>query len=684
MIDDASAAPAKVSTLRLDLIVSGVVFAGVAALAFGFARQGFSFLDDGVWLVGAEQVSTGKTLYRDMFTIYGPAKFVVLAAFFAGLGTSAVTMAIVESIALGVAAAAGTFAARRLGAGWLALAIPVAVVGLGVLKLKVVWAAVMALLWGLGLRRGLDLRTATVLGIGWGTVTWFGLDAALSAGVVALGCLPLLVRRGALPPRPVAWAFVGAFAAMIALPFLWAMTAGTLDDYVWSAYVYPLLHFRAEMSVSLLATLSDVEVIGRPFAILLTGEMLPAQWPAHAVIRAGALRLLCALVFAVPAVALVVAWRRRDPLVFSLALLGAASLLSLVTRGDEPHLLGAALPTVWILAASFGVARPRVRVVTTILLVGVTLPLTAENVWLAANTGREGLVTWERDRAGIMLAEDRVASLEASFGGLADEARIPTVFWPYQPGMNFVFGLPLGTPQITLLGGEVRDPQKLIDTLQADPPRRMVLVRRFDIGDRGMRELAPELWHYVRTNYRVESTVTETEDPAWVLRPVSEGWPVVRQLPLNKRLPDRLQSTIDAWSPQITGGTRIAQTFRCGDVDLSGLQVQWLSLSTGIDVPVELIVWSVDDGKLLSPLHGLRSTVRFDQPRKTSLFTFDPIDGTRGRELAVELRIPPDVQWPIHVMWHDHSGEGEPDGFPEGTALVDGEPVEADLYFATY
>jgi len=673
------------TSTRTDLMLALGAALLTAFVILPVARQGLSLLDDGVWLVGAEQILKGNTLYRDVFTIYGPGKFSVLALFFAVFGTSATTMALTEAVGLGVAAGAGTFAARRSGAGWFALAVPLLVLSLGVLKLKIVWAATMALLWGLGLRRGLDVRSALLLGLGWGSVTWFGLDAAVNAGAVVVGTLVVARLSGTCPVPRVGLTFFGTAIGAFLVPFAWALATGSLSDFVWATYVYPLVHFRAEMSVPLLSTLSDTAVIGKPFATLLTGESLDAVLPAHETIRATSLRVLCVAVFVVPLLAIVTTLRRgRDPLVLALGIFGASSLLSLTTRGDEPHLLGTALATAWLLAAAVGAARAPVRMAAGALMIVGFVPLLAETAWLATHVEREGVSRWERDRAGIVLRDDRIASLENTYGTMAAEARVPTVFWPYQPGLNFVFDLPLGSPQITLLGGEIRDEQALIDQLEDEPPRRMILVRRFDIGGRGMRELAPDLWHYVRTNYRVEDTVTGTEDPGWVLRPVYEGWAVVQRLPLSKRLPDRLQSTMDSWSPQLTGGTRVAQTFRVGQADLSGLQVRWLTLTSPITVPVEIIVWSVENGRLVEPLHGLRSEVSFNGPNKDSVFSFDPIPGTRGREVAVELRIPPEVEYPVHVMWHSQDEDGAVDLFPEGTALVDGEPVAADLYFATY
>ena len=105
--------PDETRAVRRDLLLAAITAFGVFVLILPVARQGLRLLDDGVWLVGAEALLRGDLLYRDVFTIYGPAKFVVLALFFAIAGTSAATMALLEALTLGVAAGVGVFQCPR-------------------------------------------------------------------------------------------------------------------------------------------------------------------------------------------------------------------------------------------------------------------------------------------------------------------------------------------------------------------------------------------------------------------------------------------------------------------------------------------------------------------------------------------------------------------------------------------
>lgn len=670
---------------RGDLVAAALAAALVFLMIWPIARQGLSLLDDGVWLLGAERLLHGKTLYRDIFTIYGPAQFVILAAFFKVIGTSAGTLALVKALAAAVAGGAGIVAARRLGAHRSAALVPLAVVALGVLPLKTVWAAVLTLIWGLLLRHGLHRQRALAMGCAWGTLAWFGLDAALSAAVVVILSTSImhLMNRGDLIRLRLLAPMAASFAGVIAVPIAWALVTGSLSDFAWNTLAYPIFRFRGEMSVPLFETLFGNDRIGTPFATLFTGEALGAKWPAHATLRALSLRLLCLVVFSAPVAALLIAWRRaRDPLLISLAAFASASLLPLAVRADEQHLLSAALGSLAL--GSVAVARfPRRLAAIALFMALISFgPLFAEKVWLNLNRHRDTLAQWHRGRAQIALAATRVGELERNLSKLPGGLDTPTAFWPYQPALNFLFDIPLAHRQVTLLGGEIRDTASFIDELRLDPPPRVVLVERDTLDGRTMRSLVPELWGHLRTHYRVVDRFVGTADPAWILLFLPRGWEEVAALPLNERLPDKQQNTGNGWSCDLSRGTRIMQSFPVDDVDLSGFQVQWLSKSAGFTAQVELVVWAVDDERPLQPLHGFRVAVDFDQGENASLISFDPVAGTRGRKVAVELRIPGGTPAPVHLLWHSHGG-GD-DLFREGQAFVDGVPIEADLHFASF
>ena len=82
-------------------------------------RQGFNLLDDGLWALGGKVLSEGGALYRDLFSIYGPARYVLLLPFMLVAGKSALALALGKAVIDGVAGLLGFRLARRLGArGW--------------------------------------------------------------------------------------------------------------------------------------------------------------------------------------------------------------------------------------------------------------------------------------------------------------------------------------------------------------------------------------------------------------------------------------------------------------------------------------------------------------------------------------------------------------------------------------
>lgn len=56
---------------------------------------GFNFFDDGLQAYGADRVARGAVLYRDVFTIYGPGRYYLIALVFKVLGTSMLTYRLV-------------------------------------------------------------------------------------------------------------------------------------------------------------------------------------------------------------------------------------------------------------------------------------------------------------------------------------------------------------------------------------------------------------------------------------------------------------------------------------------------------------------------------------------------------------------------------------------------------------
>ena len=80
--------------------------AGLVPFLIGLvvARQGFNLLDDGLWVLGGKVLSDGGILYRDLFSIYGPARYVLLLPFFWVLGQNCLALAVLKAVSDGVAA----------------------------------------------------------------------------------------------------------------------------------------------------------------------------------------------------------------------------------------------------------------------------------------------------------------------------------------------------------------------------------------------------------------------------------------------------------------------------------------------------------------------------------------------------------------------------------------------------
>ncbi|MCB1150458.1 hypothetical protein KDK88_02865, partial [bacterium] len=98
------------------LLTALLVFLLPAVVETLAASQGFNLLDDGLWLLGADVLRRGGVLYRDLFAIYGPAKFVLLTPLLALTG-NAVALALLKGVTVGAGSLLGFLAARRGGAG---------------------------------------------------------------------------------------------------------------------------------------------------------------------------------------------------------------------------------------------------------------------------------------------------------------------------------------------------------------------------------------------------------------------------------------------------------------------------------------------------------------------------------------------------------------------------------------
>lgn len=658
--------------------------------------QGFNLLDDGLWVLGARVVADGDLLYRDLFSIYGPARYLFLLPFFLACGKSVLGLAVAKATGDGLAAVVGLWGARRLGAGRWAWSVPLGVIALAPIQPRYVAAMALAVLAADTLLRGLDKRRGIGLGLLWGVLSLFGLDMTGYGGVI-LGMTFLADRRwsppegGGLAGRAwlnvlLGWAGVLAVAAVVAL------VLGVAGDAVWDTAVYPITRFRGGMGLSWWNEFGDSTKLGETFATLYTGETLGQVWPGQIWQRILGLRVLYGLIWIVPPLGTWLIVHGRKAAWAPVAGLAFAGWATLVGRGDVSHLTLAwcgSLLLIPLILKEFR-ARSLALVVTAALVVlGAWWPTGMENIWLATHFARSTLVSWDRPTARIRQDAKRIGDLEELLGFVPTDPKIPQLTWPVQPGLTFLQGSALATAQATLLAGEVRDPQKVIADLERTRPPAIIQGRSGGLvpGVRTFRGLAPGIYPYVRNHYAAVGTFTLDRETYQILARQDDGPRVIPDMELKYQLPGAEQLVQEAYTPLVTGGVRIVQTLRIYENDFRGLVLRLTAPGPyPRTVPVQLtILEALPSGKFAARASWVYPVVLESQEQNKE-FRFDPLPGTVGKAMAFAVSAPDSGAVPFRLVW-DRPADREAhatDFFPDGEVLVDGRPAGADLYFMAY
>lgn len=655
-------------------------------------QQGFNLLDDGVWLLGARTVAEGGLLYGDLFTIYGPARFYLLAPFLLLLGKSVWTLAVFKACLDGAAGLFGYRLARRLGAGHWALIVPVGVIALGPVLPRYLAAALFAF-WSVKiLSRPADRRSCLVLGAIWGGLSLFGLDMAGYGGVIlvlGLATVPTAAGKGWSRPG-LAWGqILAGMASVLGTALVLALVLGILPVAIWDTVIYPATQFKMAMGISWVESFRSSPALHEVFAGHHTGEILDPVWPGQAGLRALGLRLMFLLAWVLPVWGLLAARRRHDLPLAMVAALGMAGWATLLARGDVEHLrliwFGVLLLVPLLMARLSGRAV-EVAAVVIALALG---PLAAEQIWLAANAGRAGLEVWERETAGIRLATERRDQLEALCADLKRDPDAPVLVWPSQPGLHFVLGAPLSTSQITLLPGEVRDPVTVIADLDLTMPPVAVLGPAWGLASdiRSTRALAPSLYSNLRHNYLKVDEYTRRGENYKTLARVSGGAAAVEAAPLPRRLPGAAQYLKSATTPVFAAGVSVAQSFEVADFDLAGVTLMFSAPGPfPYEVSLKLTFIDITGPAAERVLAELPIRLSLEEGIQKRSFPFSPLRGSSGRTLVMEIRGNEDGNAPFALLWH-RPERGDPavrDSYPEGQAFHNGRPVLGDLYFITY
>jgi len=532
-------------------------FIAVFAVGLRLHTQGFNLLDDGLWVLGARVIADGDLLYRDLFSIYGPARYFFLLPFFLAFGKSVLGLAVAKAAGDGLAAVVGMWGVRRLGVGRWAWLVPLGVIVLAPIQPRYVAAMVLAVLAADTLMRGLDQRRGILLGLLWGVLSLFGLDMTGYGGVI-LGMAFLADRRwsspegGDLAGRTWLNVLLG-WAGILAVTAVLALVLGVARDAVWDTIIYPITRFRGGMGLSWWSEFGDSTKLGETFATLYTGETLGQVWPGQIRQRVLGLRVLYALIWIVPPLGTWLIVRGRKAAWAPVAGLAVAGWATLIGRGDVNHLTlawcGSLLLIPLILKELSARNRP-LAAATAIVVLGAWWPTGMENIWLATHIGRSTLAHWDRPTARIKLDAKRIGGLEELLGFVPTDPKNPQLTWPVQPGLTFLQGAALATAQTTLLAGEVRDPRRVIADLERTRPPAIIQGRAGGLvpGVRTFRGLAPGIYPYIRTHYAAVGIFTLDRETYQILARQDDGPRVIPDMELKYQLPGTEQLVQEAYA----------------------------------------------------------------------------------------------------------------------------------------
>lgn len=613
----------------------------VAALSLIWLRQGLQLLGDGLWLLGAEAALDSGLPGRALALPDGPARYWTLAGFFLALGRSAATLAVLKAVLVGCATLVllgWTRGSRR----WLAL--------------PAVWALAP-----------FPLASILLLGLG------FALERDRAR--LGVACALALGLHGWIPGlAAVALGLSTRHARVAAVAAVGTLVGVGLSGNAWEALVAAGSAWEPGASVR---TFLAGRLLHLPFGEFATGESGEPAWPGHAALRAASFRLWILWLFVAPWLASRQAragGRTRDPAT-ALALLALAGWLA---RPDLTLLGPAAvltLPTLLRLAPR-GIPG---RAVLAVVLVVALLPPAAERAWLSLRVQREAVVVWERERAEILLTRERIRNLERVVGSAAGEGSV--WFWPAHPGLHFLFDV--DAPRHVVLPRTAGAQREAVADLAADPPRQVLLGLTGAGAAMRIRRTAPLAWEFLRAHYEVEGDVAGVPDEFRALR-LHDG--DTATLPLPQQLPDVALSFGNDASPPLVPDLAIGQTLRLGPADLAGVSVRWATSGRDLRPTVRIAVWTRgQDGGFTRLLDFFDAELQVPGDGHRSWVRFGPVAETADQEIALTFEVQDPTAAPLHLVWHRHdAGRRDLDLYPEGTARINGEPVDADLYLSTY
>ena len=658
-------------------------------------QQGFSLLDDGLWLLGTREILSGKVLYRDLFSIYGPMRYWLLAPLFTVAGQKILALAFLKALSDASLAAVGFHSMRKRGYRELAWLVPIGVIAVSPSLPRYTLAAVVALVLSSSLMASVAGMRGLLVGGLCGLLSLFGVDGTIySAGIA--GAYLIRVRLQREDPdgfqRFTLQAVMG-FLAVLGLVWLHPVVHGYAGTTWWDTVVYPLAKFRNEMGLSWLAAISDTDQLGRVFYGVGTNEALPPVAGWHVGLRVWILRLLYTSLFCVPVLAV---WRVYVEKKFEwlpVVAFATTGLMTVAVRSDEAHLKAAWIGSILLLPLLLhGIRAKRfvrdlAAIALSLLLFGV---LAGEHLWLVFHANRPTLARWERSTAGNLMNPEYTQHMDGLLERIEQTDSPAVVAWPAQPGINFLLDVPIGTSQATLLAGELKDSARVVSEVEANAVDLVVLGNASGLipGIRTFDRLAPEIWRYLSNNYLVEDQMSFFGDDYQILTGLKRGRLNLLDQPLVKRLPAAGQYVKVAMTPTLSDRVSVGQTVRLGDRDLSGLS---LIVETPPPYPAEVaLVISIGlhtpESGSVDRLGERHFTRTITQPSRRSYFRFDPVPGTAGRVVYIEIRADSASRNPMRLVWtgSGDSTDSREDWYPEGNAYLNGKPLNCDLFFIVW
>ncbi|PID81431.1 hypothetical protein CSB20_03020 [bacterium DOLZORAL124_64_63] len=104
------------------------------------------------------------------------------------------------------------------------------------------------------------------------------------------------------------------------------------------------------------------------------------------------------------------------------------------------------------------------------------------------------------------------------------------------------------------------------------------------------------------------------------------------------------------------------------------------------EIEIEIEVEEIQAGGVARSLALFRSRVPLDQSVQLRTLAFPAVPHTANKMVVVSFSVIADNGCEVRLLWHDPraSAEAPIDYYPEGKAILNGQEVDADLFFISF